>query len=46
MCSAAGFIVLYICVKFCENISDDISIMKHPLMEALKDAHTDDTQNF
>ena len=50
MCSACRLIVLYICVKFGENISDGIRVMEQTRMkEALMDRQTDgqiDTQNF
>ena len=38
MCSAHHLIVLYICVKFGENISDGIRVMDRTrMMEVLKD---------
>ena len=38
MCSACPVIVLYICVKFCENISDGIRVMEQTqMMETLTD---------
>ena len=41
MNSAHRFIVLYICVKFGENISDDIRVMERTRMtEALTDGRT------
>ena len=41
MCSAHRLIVLYICVKFGENISDGIRVMERTRMtEALKDRRT------
>ena len=50
MRSARPLIVLYSCVKFCENISDGIRVMEpKKMMEALMDGWTDrwmDTQNF
>ena len=46
MCSARPLIVLYICVKFCENISDGFRFMERTqVMEALTDGRTD-TRNF
>ena len=42
MCSAGRLIVLYNCVKFCENISDGIRVMEQTrMMEAPMD-----TRNF
>ena len=42
MCSARCLIVFYICVKFGENISDDIRVMERTrLKEALTDGRTD-----
>ena len=39
--SAYCLIVLYICVKFCENISDDTRVMDGTqMMEALMDGRT------
>ena len=50
ICSAHHLIVLYICVKFHENISDGISVMERTqMMEVLMDGQTDgwmDPQNF
>ena len=41
MCSAHLFIVLYICVKFRENILDGIRVMERTyMMEALMDRQT------
>ena len=41
MCSARYLIVLYICVKFRENISDGIRVMERTRMvEALADGRT------
>ena len=46
MCSAHCFIVLYLCMKFHENISDVIRVMEQTRMiEALTDVWMD-TQNF
>ena len=46
MCSARRLIVLYICVKFGENISHRIRVIKRTRMiEALMVGQTD-TQNF
>ena len=40
MCSAHCLIVLYICVKFGENITDGIRVMERTrMMEALTDGH-------
>ena len=42
ICSARRLIVLYIYVKFRENISDDISVMERTrMMEALTDEQAD-----
>ena len=42
MCSACRLIVLYICVKFCENISDSLRVMEQTQMtEVLMDGKTD-----
>ena len=42
MCSARCLIVLYICVKFDENITDGIRVMAHTLMmEGLTDGQID-----
>ena len=41
MCSAHHLLVLYICVKFLENISDSIRVMVWTqMMEALTDGQT------
>ena len=41
MCSACCLTVLYICVKFCENISDCIKVMEWTrMMDALMDGHS------
>ena len=41
MCSACCLIVIYICVKFGENISDGIKVMERTrMMEALTDGRT------
>ena len=41
MCSACLLIVLYICVKFLENISDGIRVTEQTQMrEALMDGHS------
>ena len=46
MCSAHSLIVVYICVKFCENILDSIRVMVwEQMMETLMDRWTF-TQNF
>ena len=43
MCSAGHLIVLYNCVKFHENISDDFRIKERTqMMEALMDRWTDE----
>ena len=42
MCSACRLIVIYICVKFGENVSDGIRVMERTqMMEALTDGRTD-----
>ena len=42
MCSASCLIMLYICVKFGENISDRIRVMEWTrMMEVLTDGQTD-----
>ena len=50
MCSAHRLIVLYICVKFGEDISDGNRVMEQTrMMEGLMDGWMDrwmDTQNF
>ena len=50
LCSVPRLIVVYICVKFRENILDSIRVMERTqIMEALKDGRTDGwliTQNF
>ena len=50
MCSAHCLIVLYICVKFRENISNCIRVMAQTqMMEAMTEGWMDglmDTQNF
>ena len=41
ICSASHLIVLYICVKFHENISEGIQVMEQTqMMEALTDIHS------
>ena len=46
MCSACCLMMLYICVKFGENISDGIRVMEQiQMMEAQTHGQTD-TQNF
>ena len=41
MCSACLLMVLYICVKFGENISGGIRVIQQTqMMEALKDGHS------
>ena len=45
--SARHLIVLYICVKFSDNISDGIRVMERTrIMEALTDDSQTNTQNF
>ena len=47
MFSAGYLIVLYICVKFGENISDGIRVMEQTgMMEALIDRQTDGHSKF
>ena len=47
MCSASCLIVLYICVKFGENVSDGIRVVERTrMMEELTDRWTADTQNL
>ena len=47
MCSAFHLIVIYICVKFRENISDSIRVMERTqMMEALMDGQTDGHLKF
>ena len=41
ICSAHRLIVLYICIKFGENITDGIKVMERTrMMEALTDGHS------
>ena len=47
MCSAHRLIVLYICVKFGENISDHIRLMEWTqMMEVRTDGQTDRQSKF
>ena len=47
MCSSRRLIMLYICVKFSENISDGIRVMEWiRMMEALTDRRTDVHSKF
>ena len=47
MCSACRLLVLYICVKFGENISEGIRVMERTqMMEVLTDGQTDGHSKF
>ena len=45
MCSAHPLIVLYICVKFCENISDSIKSYRADMNDGSADRRKN-TENF